>query len=488
MNALEIKIRPEVELIPAVRAAVGDYAKNFFTDHRVIQRLMLATEEALSNVLLYARTDRMKFVTVTANGAGGEFVISVTDTGLLGDYDQILSGEDRLGLELMRGMVDEMRVENLGVNGRRQTLVRYYCEQLTESAPEKTAAPVVIENPEITVRAPRPEELLEVCRALYNEYGMTYVNDIIYYPERFRAAVESDTVHSTVAVDRDGSLAGHHAAFEWSIIPGIWESGMAVVNKNYRNAGIFHKMMERTYAYVHDEKKGRVFLGCCVTAHPYSQKLRLRYGSFPCGFQFNTAPPDLFQSTFKAEQDFSHEAIACSVFDFTPKTVWLPAEVRPAADRIYGWLKLPREVRDDAGEPTAEWSELSTNLNARQMVYFGTLKTIGRDYVRCLRSFVTEGKRRSCHVLTLYVPAEQAALLSVYEEAKKEGFFFTGLLPNSDLGDMMILQNMISTVVDYDCQVFAEYFSELAEIVRGLDPYGTTKKDAEERHDTPPVT
>ena len=476
MNALEIKIQPTVDLIPAVRAAIGDYAKNFFTDNRVIQHLKLATEEALSNVLLYARTEQLNVVTITANAAGGEFTISVTDTGLLGDYNQMLNGEQRLGLELIRGVVNKVKVENLGVEGRRQTLTQYYSEPLSASVPEEKPAPAIIENAEITVRAPRPEELLDVCRGIYNEYGMTYTNDIIYYPERFRAAVESDALHSTVAVDQYGNIAGHHAAFEWETIPGVWESGMAVVSKSYRNAGIFNKMMERTYRYVHDEKQGRLFLGGCVTSHPYSQKLRLKCGSFPCGFQFNMAPPELFQSSFKKEQDFTHEALACSVFDFEPKTVWLPDEVRPATDKIYHWLELPRDIRSEPEVPAGDRCVLNTSLNARTMVSFGTMKTIGCDYADCLRGFTADGKRRGARVLTLYVPAEQAALPTVYEEAKKSGFFFTGLLPNTDLGDMLILQNMLTNLVDYDAQVFAEYYRELAEIVRGLDPYGFAKK------------
>jgi len=348
--------------------------------------------------------------------------------------------------------------------------VKYYVSIPEFSSLPKQKSDQIIENAEINVRTPRKDEMLDICRAFYNEYGLTYVNDLVYYPERFYAAVAKDQIHSTIAVDQFGNFAGHHGVFQWSNVPGIWESGMAVVNGNYRNAGVFKKMMERTYAYAHDEVKAKLFLGGCITTHPYSQKLRLKYGSFPCAFCFNVAPPDLAESTFKKATDYSSEAIAASSFDFTPRKVYLPEELLPAANMIYTGMALPRDISVES-LPVPECPSKSTwFFNNRLRNGSINLTQSGADFETRLRSDIFELKSRGAEMIMLYLSAEQPGLQKIFEAAKAEGFFFVGLLPNADQGDVLCLEKMVSSVVNYDSFITTGPFTDLLAIVRSFDP------------------
>ena len=470
MNAFELKIRPDTQMLPIALATVGKYAKLFFKTKKDVDRIILATEEAINNVLSFSVTSRMEEITITAEGADGEFTVCVLDKGLPGDYEKTLTGTDRIGLTLMHGVVDEAAVENLGLEGRRQKLVKYYSRMPEFASLSKQPEAKIIDGAEISVRTPKKEEMLDICRAFYNEYGLTYVNDLIYYPDRFYAAVAKDQIHSTIAVDQDGHFAGHHGTFQWTNVPGIWESGMAVVNSNYRNAGVFKKMMARTYNYVHDEAKGKIFLGCCITSHPYSQKLRLKYGSAPCGFCFNIAPPDIAASTFKGSNDFSSEALAASAFDFTPKTVYLPEELHDGANFIYKGMELPRELSTEILPPPETPTKSAWSFNTRQLSGSINLSQIGADCATRLRSDIYELKMRGADMITLYISAEVPCFNYAYEAAKSEGFFFTGILPNADQGDVVEMQKMVSCVVDYPSIVTTGPFTELLEIVRSFDP------------------
>ncbi len=471
MSAIEINICPDARLLPSALAAIGSYAELFFKDKKDIDHIVLATEEAVSNVLSFSVTSHLNSVTVTADGKDGEFTVCVFDRGMPGDYEQTLSGEDRLGLTLMHRAVDVATVENLGTAGRCQRLVKYYSSIPDFSAMPEPELGAPIENAQITIRVPRESEMLAISRAIYNEYGLTYSKDIVYYPERFYAAVAKNQIHSVVAVDENGNLAGHYAVFQWDIVPGVWEGGMAVVNNRYRHAGIFGRMMQQAFDYVQNEERGKLFIGCCVMTHPYSQMNRLKYNSMPCGFLLNLTPPDVLQSSFKAENSYTADAIACSVFDAAPGTVYLPEELKGTAEKIYGWLRLPRTIETGSTAlPEAGATESAWVFNAAKRNGSINLRRPGKDFLHCLNNNIYELKRRSAEMVVLYVSAEQPELPAVYEAAKEKGFFFTGILPATEQGDVIIMQKMLNNVVDYDSLVSYGPFTELLNDIRGFDP------------------
>lgn len=470
-NAVEIRIRPEKELVGSALSAIRSYAGHFFKDRKDIDRIVLATEEAVGNVLSYSMTDHLDCITVTADAADGELTVCVLDSGLPGDYEETLNGEERLGIRLMHGAVDFVQVENLGKAGRCQRLVKYYSSIPDLSGPSELPETDVRENSQITIRSACPSEILSICRAVYNEYGLTYSRDIVYYPERFSAAVAKGQMQSFVAVDEEGRLAGHHAVFEWDTVPGIREVGIGVVDRNYRNMGIARRLMERSCSYVRDETEGRVLVGCCVMSHPYTQKNCLLYHLVPCGFLLNLTPPDVLQSSMKTGGGFTSDAIAATVFDRAPETVYLPEKLKSTAEKIYSWMELPRTI------VTGQEPAFGTDSTECKW-YFNTAKrngTIvilspGQDHKCSLHSSIVGLKRRGAEMIMLYFSAGQSGASAVYEAAREEGFFFTGLLPASDLGDMILMQKMMNNVVDYDSLITCDLFTELLADIRRFDP------------------
>lgn len=470
MNDIEIRIRPEKHLIAPALETVREYAKSFFNSNKILNRICLGLEEAIANVISYGYSKHLDYISICVEAADGAFTISIIDKGLPGNYEKTLKGEDRLGLEIMRNVVDELSITNMGMDGRCQKLVTYYGKQpvFEESHDEEIK---IIENPEFTFRSPKKDEMLEVCRGIYNEYGMTYPKDLVYYPDRFYAAVEADTFHSSVAVDQYGNVAGHHASFEWDIVPGVYESGLAVVSKSYRNAGLLKKFMERTTDYVVNEKKAKIFVGGCVTTHEFSQKSRLRMGSLPCAYKLNQAPPDMVQSSFKKEGVFTHEAFAGSVYDFTERTVYITEEILPAVEKIYDSMKLPRTILTE-GDTSKKSDATKGIVQYNKRLRSGEINVItyGEDYKGKFHEAVLDIKSQGAESISIYLSAESSVFLEAYEFAKKEGFFFTGIFPNTDQGDVVMMQNILSNIVDYSQIVSIPPFTELLEFIRNLDP------------------
>lgn len=470
MSDIEIKILPERHLITPALETVREYAKSFFNDDKKLNKICLGLEEAIANVISYGYSKHLEYILICIEAANGAFTISIIDKGLPGNYEKTLKGEDRLGLEIMRNVVDEMTIINMGQDGRCQKLVTYYGKQpvFEDIHEEKTE---IIENPVFTLRAPKASEMLEVCRGIYNEYGLTYINDLVYYPERFFAAIEADVFHSTIAVDQYGNFAGHHGAFEWDIVPGIFESGLAVVSNRYRNSGLFNKFMEKTSKYIIEDRHAKFYVGGCTTTHPYSMKARLKLGSSPCAYRFNLAPPDIVQTAFRGKNSFSHEAFAGIPYDFTERTVYYPDEVVTAVSKIYDSMKLPRNIITE-GDPSAtdDSTESVATFNKRLRTGEINIKTFGNDYKQKLHDSIIDIKSQGAEAISLYLSAESPVLQDAYKTAKEDGFFFTGIFPNTKQGDVLMMENILSNTVNYSEIVSIEPFTELLEFIRSLDP------------------
>ena len=470
MDAVELKIRSDISLIPIPLGAVKVYAEEYFKDEKTVKKIILALEEALNNVFSYSMSGRLEQITVTAEANDGEFTVSVIDRGIPGNYDTTLQGEDRIGLTIMQNSVDEIYIENLGLEGRKQKLVKYYCSIPEEAKSEEKIEEKALENIELSFRTPKKDEILKISRAFYNEYGLTYVNDTFYYPERLYAAISKGKIHSTVAMDQYGGLAGHHGAMQWAIVPGIWEAGMAVVNKSYRNMGIFKKLMACTNDFLQNEAKSKICIRCTVTTHPYSQLTRLKNGSYPCAFALCFFPPEVGASTFKAEKQPTSEAIAASIFDFTPKTVYLDKEVHEPAKFAYSGMKLEREILAEGTAPLYETTVSNCVFNSRCRNGEINFVKIGKNYEAQLNNDVTELKKQGAEAITLYLSIEDSGAIELYNAAKKQGFFFCGVIPNADQGDVMRMQKMLTHVVDYDSIITVEPFTTLLNMIRALDP------------------
>ena len=469
MNALEIKIAADKQMLAAALTAVENYANLFFAEKKEVNQIILAMEEALNNVLAYSNNSHLEIIEISANGEDGEFTVCVLDKGLPGNFEETLQGEERLGLTIMRNAVDVVSVENLGRDGRCQKLIKYYVPRADFSGEKESEEIKIVEDAVISVRAPKKSEVLNICRAIYEEYGLTYGNDLIYYPERFYAASAKDEIHSTIAVDQYGGMAGHHAVFQWDLVPGIWEGGMAVVSKNYRNCGVFGKMMERSNDYIQNIVKTRMFMGEAVCTHPYTQKLRLKVGSRPCGFMLAATPEGLNNSSFQTNAATTF-AYAASVYDFTEKTVYCAEELKDVVSKIYGLLELPRNIVFEGKEPEIDTGVIKTSYEVNSRNGKINCVKIGRDYEKTLKSMILKMKNEGIEMITLFLSAEDPAAIKLYEAAKVEGFFFTGLLPNADQGDVFAMQKMISRVVDYDSIVVIDSFAELLNEIRKFDP------------------
>ena len=466
---VELKLLPSKKLIPAALGAVREYAKLCFEDAKQAEKLALVTEEAIDNVLLHSVSAKMNQIIVKAGTEEQRFVLEVWDDGMPGDFEKTLQDGESLGMTLMRSFADSIEFLNCGTKGRCQRIVKHIAELPPEITAEQTEDESPIEGAVITIRETEDGDLWDVCRALYREYGLTYPNESVYDPESFAELIRRPNVHSIVAYTDQGLLAGHHAIVEDQNLPGLYEMGMAVVNSRIRHCGVFSRLIEANEAYYREHIHRGIAFSDATIFHPYTQQTRLKYGYSACGFNFNFNPPETLQGTFTKNRYYTSAAMAALVPDRSPKTVFLPKELAELAAKIYGNLELPRSYDFTGGVAEGETVAHSSYF-AKQNIGRLVVEHIGADCREMLAQQLYNFRRNGTVSLKLYLPMEEPGLIGIYEEAKKYGFFISGILPNLEYGDLLQLCTTFGNVIHYETMVTIGPFTELLEMIRKFDP------------------
>lgn len=471
MRLLKMEIAPDRRMIPVALSAVRAAAGLFFKDAASPEHIALALEEAIANVTEFCLSDQLESIGIEAELTDDNaFAVTVTDKGLPGELDKILEGDKALGLTLMSRMVDKVSVSNMGTDGRSQKMVKYISEKPAFELRRSSDVEEADASEELIIRPVRENETLEVARCIYDEFGFTYLNETVYYPERFWSAIMRGEIFSLVAATASGEVAAHLALWKWGALPGIWEMGMGVVKRKFRKAHIMSKLTEAIVEYARDEMKLPGFICEPVLYHPYTQKVANSCGFHACGAGLLYAPESLEPTMSSAQGKRSNVAMAMSVYQREARKLYLPEELQGFIGEILGRMELPAQIIIDIDLPAQESSEVATE--AFTSFRFGRVAVykIGKDIKSSIHRMTLELIRQNVEVIEMFLPLNDKGAAAAYSAAKSLGYFCTGFLPMSERGDMLIMERLLAHAVDYGELKTVEPFTGLIESIRKLDP------------------
>jgi hypothetical protein len=263
---------------PAV-AFVTRYAEGLGMATKDRQHLAAACEAALIAVVRLNAPDGDEPVRMDLFEEGGRLVVEITNRGVPMTEDLHLAA---------RGL-DRVSVENLGRQGQKIVLQKRIGEAHMQQALARPArppggagtggdgqapsAPVAIGLRDL---APGEEALL--AQLFHRVYGYSYINEVIYYPEKIGAMLASGHLISIVAADRDGRLVGHVGLVRWGEEPPVYEAALGLVDPGAKSRGLFSRLFERTMERVRATPMQYCFFDF-VTNHDRSQKVISRYGT-----------------------------------------------------------------------------------------------------------------------------------------------------------------------------------------------------------------
>ncbi|MDD3773453.1 MAG: ATP-binding protein, partial [Weeksellaceae bacterium] len=193
---IEIIIYNKPDYLPLVCQILNTICEHHGFDTAKTQQIIMATEEAVSNVITHAFENEEATFSVIIHPISTGIKISIKDKGLPYNPEKTSFDENQMtgfGNFIIGKLMDNVVYKNLGHQGKELTLFKYFSTRHTEldkKIETKESDTISIEKKEkrptytYINRYLTPKDTLEVARCAYESYGYSYPYEHIYFPER----------------------------------------------------------------------------------------------------------------------------------------------------------------------------------------------------------------------------------------------------------------------------------------------------------------
>ncbi len=462
-------------------AYVDEIARNFGFQDKDRADISIALSAAVKNIMENAfESHERTSLDISCERVTLGLKIVIRDMGM--PLDSTQTSRQLLSSE-MTSVMDVISVNNLGRGGKETVLVKYlgnqnikeYFEACNLEPYSRVRAETVgVSVPlRFTVRQMKPEEAIEVSRAVYRAYGYSYAVPHVYYPERIIEINKSGQMYSVVAVTEDGDLAGHCAMFKWDPANRIAELGLAVVKPEYRSHGIFNLLTAHLIDKARSESLMGVF-GQAVTNHTYSQQVGHKCGLRDCAIALAVVPET---ESFRGitERLIQRESLVVH-FMYLNKpgslTIFPPDRHKKMINRLYNNLEMDPEIETDLKKSFAQGqSVITTSAGGPKGFVRIEVERYGERVVSEVKSTLKDLCFKRIDVIHLVLDLSDPSTSIYVELFERLGFFFAGILPGGCAGDALILQYLNNVPMDYEqINVDSKLGRELLTYIKELDP------------------
>ena len=457
-----------------------------------LNEIDIAVEESVTFVMTHAYDkEEDKTIDVICQKIEDGLKIIVKDMGIPFDPKRIARFEitknpddlsfEGLGIYLLQKVVDDLSFHNLGHLGKEIHMVKY----LPQSVPQMSLAPdygqtgedtkVITGKIDFEVRAMQPEEAIEVSRCAYKSHGYSFFDDHIYFPERLVEMNQNLEMISAVAVTIENEFMGHAALLFEHPNDTIAELTFFFVNIEYRGQGALNRMVD-FLLQVPKKRELTGIYGYAVANHPFTQKSFARIRMKDCGILLATSPASW---KFKGISEDTSQRISV-VLGFmymkepAPLTIYPPAHHQEMITKIYASLGASHHFsRPESGEPffSSTGSDIFTELNELESCAGIYIFNYGENILHATRKILRGFCVSNIASINLFLNLADPLTWHLTGEFEKMGFFFAGVLPQSQIGDALVLQYLNNVAFDYNKLVlYSDFTKEIMEYIRRNDP------------------
>lgn len=486
-----IRIPNDQNFIPAILSYTGKIAKISGFSHDDSQKVQLAVEEACLNVInnSFSPEEDAEFDIQFLQLPDG-IEIHVHDMGLPYDpgsapvfdpsADLLKQEMGGLGTFLIRKTMDEYRFNNLGIKGKEVVLIKYADTLVIARGEAARMEPEVVRPPEpglpplqieFNIRLMRPEEALEVCRCIYDCYGYSYANENIYFPERVAVMNQNGKLLSAVALTVEGEMMGHFALIFYNKLPA--EAGIAVTKKKFRGQGFARQLGE----FLETEARSAGLRGIQikeVTSHPYTQKFCAKLGYKDCGLLLAHSPKSLsFKGIAETLKQRNSDVLGFKYLENPrPRSIYAPFHHRSMIKMLFDNIGDEVEcIIPEHSLPDMERSVTEVNIYTLRSLAEIFVSECGSDIIQVIRHLLRKIFIDEIQVIELYLSLSDPMTPAIVPQLEMMGFIFTGILPETGMGDAIILQYFNGVFIDYkEIILVSDVAKQLMEYVRMNDP------------------
>jgi anti-sigma regulatory factor (Ser/Thr protein kinase) len=487
----KIVVPASLHYLEAVLAFVDKVADASGLDQAETQELVLAVEEACSNVIRHALEENPEETfEVRCRPTEAGLTVAICDKGLPFDPNHLPeyspSEEEPvstgMGMYLIKQSVDEVRFRNLGRDGKQLLLTKFLTnrrvdrmvpaeelrpfEELSESESKKCGQ-VPFEVREFT-----PQDAIEIARCAYRSYGYNY-DAFVYYPELLTQMNAEGSLTSLVAANDGGDVMGHLALKFRDDGDHIAEMGVGFVKPRFRRLGVFERLNDRLTEIAHESDLLGVYCRA-VTGHSASQIASAKWGFRFCGLVLGALPGVDYKGMGSAVAQRESALLAYQTLGQQEERIIFPpdhhTEVLGDLFSDLGVTVVCRE--EEAPEPTCERTVIKTKKAQVLNVCEVSVMASGKDLVAVVGSVLTSLCRERIDAVYLFLSLEDPFSCAMVDGFEKLGFFFSGVLPNGLSGEhTLVLQYLNNLSLDIDQLVLVHPSSRrLADYVKARVP------------------
>lgn len=466
-------IKSEKKYITAVTTFMRSLAIQNGLDEKSASHLEVITEEACLNVIQHAfENSPDKIYDLSFEKIDSRLKMSIHDSGLPLDWDALEKAENLgIGMKLMRGLASEIRFINLGKEGK---CLEFFMD-LAKGEPDPSgfmegsqSHDDIVDTRQktddpVTFRMLVPEDAVNLAKCMYRVYGFTY-KDVVYFPEKIRQFVSSGLLVSMVAVNSKGEIVGHQGLRKGKADASVAEITMGAVDPRYRGRGIFEKLKELSFAHIRTKGVYGLYLEA-VANHPYSQKANLAMGARETGILLGFIQGNVDFISFDNSK-FSNSRLSVVLgynrLEREPvRTVFLPESHQEIMKEIYSYGGFVRKfVREEILPRQPEVSQVDVSMFNDSRIAFIRIHVFGMDLIKVLKYRLREIFQNEIEVAYLDYNLSDRAGTYYVKEIEKLGFFFSGIIPELDNGDIIRFGFLGSQAIDKDNIVLVSDFAK----------------------------
>jgi hypothetical protein len=313
----------------------------------------------------------------------------------------------------------------------------------------------------------KPADAVGIVRLFHAVYGDDYPIRLFYDPEAIIAANKEGNYYSIVARTPSGEVIGVDHLFRSSPCPMLYENGVSLVLKEYRNTGINNALMRFIYDdFVPSMTNIQETWGEAVCYHPYIQKAVVHLKHVWTAIEVALMPAE----TYGKEKDTSERVTTVNgfrCFQKRPHRIFLPAPYEQELRWIYSMLADVRDIQ------LSETKIPSEKITETELITFDDagiarimVKEIGGDFPRCLDNLEKERKAKNTVVFQVFVNLACPWVGEAVDELRLRGYFLSGAFPRWFDTDGFMMQKILCPP-DFEAIILvSDEAKRLLEIIR----------------------
>jgi len=320
---------------------------------------------------------------------------------------------------------------------------------------------------DFTVGAFHPEDAPGIVRLFRAVYGEHYPIRLFYDPAAIVKANMGGAYYSIVARKAAGEVIGVNHLYPSAPYPGLYESGVGLVLKEYRNTGANGRMLDFLYNdFVPANSHIEEVFGEAVCNHPYMQKAIRTFRYVETGIEVALMPAEAYDKERSAR---GRVATLAAFRCYRPgmHRICLPPAYEMILRRIYERLDDQRDI----GVATEKIPE--DTVTQAQMTVFDSagvarmaVHQIGTDLGDCIFNLERRAQAQKAVVFQIWLNLTAPWVGEAVEILRRAGYFFGGALPRWFNGDGLLLQKLLCSP-DFESIVLdADFPRELLEVIQ----------------------